>query len=212
MPTPDLPAWQTAPATAMAPAAGVDVWRILPTRQLATPAGNTGAQDKRRIIHAALHDILSRYVGLPAESLHIERTPGGKPFLAQPPGRLSFNLSHCADLALLAVSGRGEVGIDVEGPRHLADVLRVARRALPPDDVAQLERLEGGNRATRFLYLWTRMEARQKAFGQGIFALAVSPDAVTQISFLADATHPACVALALPLATPELRFFDYGPS
>jgi hypothetical protein len=106
--------------------------------------------------------------------------PGGKPRLDLPPPpaplpqaggestTLHFNLTHTGDLALLAVARR-EVGIDVEQHRLVRNAVAIARRMWPPTWAAELEALGEPARSTRFLELWTRFEAQQKACGHGMF-------------------------------------------
>ncbi len=50
----------------------------------------------------------------------------GKPFLLDDP-QLHFNVSHSEDIAVIAVTRVGEVGIDVERQREMADMDDVAR-------------------------------------------------------------------------------------
>ena len=56
------------------------------------------------LTHGALRVILGSYCGRSPETLHFERGPYGKPFLADPSDILTFNLSHCEDLALIVVA------------------------------------------------------------------------------------------------------------
>ncbi len=65
-----------------------------------------------------MRDLLGRYLERPAEMLALSLQPGGKPFLDLP---IKFNLSHCADTALLAVTPTAEVGVDVERLREVGD-------------------------------------------------------------------------------------------
>ena len=119
-----------------------------------------------------MRDLLGRYLERPAEMLALSLQPGGKPFLDLP---IKFNLSHCADTALLAVTPTAEVGVDVERLREVGDPLRLAGRALTADELAQLSDAPSDRQLELFLDLWTRMEARQKAFGRGIFAARIDP-------------------------------------
>jgi phosphopantetheinyl transferase len=104
--------------------------------------------------------------GIPASSWRFERGPHGKPYLKGRRRPWSFNLSHASDLIAIAVSGRVEVGIDVERlrpvpsanlPRHLLSVAE--RRLLSGDPASDSWR--------RFLRIWAMKEAVAKCAGLG---------------------------------------------
>lgn len=194
--------WLTPPRDAALRKGVVDIWRI-PLRPADDPAA------KRRSAHAALRIILGRYLGQAPDALRIEREPDGKPRLADLTTPMEFNLSHCRDLALVAVCAGPAVGIDVERERLIDNPLRLARRALPDDAVALLRALEPADRAACFLRLWTCFEARQKSMGRGIFAAAVAPSAVRSRPFRPGPAHYACIATAAPGGDPTLRFLDF---
>nr|MCU0748416.1 hypothetical protein [Akkermansiaceae bacterium] len=61
-----------------------------------------------------IRTVLGGLLEIPPSEVPIRIDPHGKPQLAAPFDSLHFNLSHCEDLALLAVCGDGPVGIDVE--------------------------------------------------------------------------------------------------
>lgn len=129
-----------------------------------------------------LHEILARYLELPADALRFERNRHGKPRLAAPDGGLAFNLSHSGSLALVAVARR-EVGVDVE---------RI--RAKRPVD---------------FYRRWADREARVKCLGTGLTG-QVPPDAAEPAVQRLDVGpgYAASVALLGP-ATP--RGWTFGP-
>jgi 4'-phosphopantetheinyl transferase len=79
-------------------------------------------RDRRRYIaaRARLRIILARYVGQAPAALQFHYGPHGKPAL----DGISFNLSHSADLALLAVSRGTVVGVDIERVRPIAGAFR----------------------------------------------------------------------------------------
>lgn len=158
----------------------------------------------------ALDDILGRYLGRAAAALRILRHPGGKPYLEAPGAGIEFNLSHCTGMALIAVTRGAALGIDVEARRRIEDPLRLARRLFTADAIALLESLPTGRRDEYFLDLWTRMEARQKALGRGIFAAAADPGRLTSVSFRPAPDHWASLSLSPPDPTVAFRFFDYG--
>lgn len=193
------PDWRIPPAVPTLDEGQVDIWRI----PLDTPA--TAHADA----HQALAVILAAYLGLPPGHLTIARPPGGKPVLEGVDPAIDFNLSHTRGIALLALTGSGQVGVDVEAQRRLDNPLRLARRVLSGDELSVLEGLHGAQRLARFLDLWTRMEARQKALGRGIFADPVDPGSLTCLGLTMDPGLFASVALSPPRGDLHLRYFDY---
>lgn len=197
-----IPEWLPGPATVDTPPTQVDVWRIdLDER----------AESAKACTHDALHEILARYLPDGRQAVVIERSTSGKPCLSNPGFPLRFNLSHCRDLALVAISACCELGIDVERRRSLGDPLRLARRAFSDADVAILESLPPDRQPAGFLDLWTQLEARQKAFGRGVFAAPVDRASVRCITLRPTPHHYACVCGAQPRGALELRFFHFQP-
>lgn len=152
-------------------------------------------KDRRRWIVArgALRLILGRAHGTAPASLRFELGPNGKPSLAGGP---SFNLSHCADLALVAVApSERPVGVDVEYIRSLRDLRSIEERYFSEEEKAFLEAAEAETdrsadaRARAFLTLWTRREAAVKALGLDLQA------ALTSISL---PVFPPAASAALP--------------
>jgi phosphopantetheinyl transferase len=88
--------------------------RMLEPRELAHAARGRPAVRRARLASAvALRIALARRLGRPPETLRVVRTPRGKPSLAEPAG-LHFSLSRCGDVALIALTTLGPVGVDVE--------------------------------------------------------------------------------------------------
>jgi 4'-phosphopantetheinyl transferase len=125
--------------------------------------------------HGALRVILSGYCGKSPETLRFARSSFGKPFLADPPDSIAFNLSHCEDLALIAVSGGRAVGIDVERVRHLQYLDSILNRFFNAEERQYIRSASGDEQFRAFLTLWTRREAAAKALGLNLQA------ALTQI-------------------------------
>ena len=161
---------------------GVDVWTVPLDAPPSTVAGLSRSlsadeaeraarrrfeDDHRRyvIAHGALRLILADYVDAAPGKLRLRRGRHGKPSLADDPD-LRFNLSHSGELALVAVTRRGAVGVDVDRARPGLPIGPFAERFFPPA-VARFVAAAAGpaERAERFLRLWTRKEAVVKAAG-----------------------------------------------
>lgn len=117
-----------------------------------------------------LRETLSGYLGGGPEGICLAEGDWGKPCLAEKAGSraLSFNLSHAADLAVLAVSREREVGVDVERMVEELPFRDVARIFFSPREQAELFGLPTGEQPAAFLRCWTRKEAYLKGCGKGL--------------------------------------------
>ena len=86
----------------------------------------------------------------------------GKPVIVGHPD-IHFNLSHCREAALCAVSSQ-PIGVDVESIHRYSESL--ARYTMNDEEMAQI--LQAENPALVFTQLWTRKEAVVKLTGHGI--------------------------------------------
>jgi 4'-phosphopantetheinyl transferase len=124
--------------------------------------------------HGALRVIIGGYVGADPASLDFVVGEHGKPALRRHDGMaasdIEFNLSHSADLALVAVARARPVGVDLE--RWASDVehLDLAERFFSPAERRALRALAPAPDliASGFFAAWTRKEAYLKAIGYGI--------------------------------------------
>jgi 4'-phosphopantetheinyl transferase len=129
-----------------------------------------------------LRSILSRYRLLPPTAFRFRHGPTGKPHLDGVEPELFFNVSHSAGMALLALTGRGEVGVDVERPRDVKNHVGLARRYFLPQEADGLEALPPEASRRAFFRVWTAKEAILKAAGLGLanalerVQLTVEPD------------------------------------
>jgi phosphopantetheinyl transferase len=117
-------------------------------------------------------------------------------------------VSHSGDLAAVAASRAGPVGIDVEAVRPLRHALALAGRYFEPAAAARVERATGPERDVTFLQHWTRLEAAAKATGRGIAAILAGasdgpPDAALAVGELG--MPPGYVGA---VATARPRFAD----
>ena len=88
----------------------------------------------------------------------------------------------------------------------------MAQRVMSAAECDELSALSGDARLDRFLTLWTRLEARQKAMGLGIFAEAADPTLLSSFSFRPDSTRYASLGVSPLVMDPDLRFIDFGRS
>jgi 4'-phosphopantetheinyl transferase len=113
-----------------------------------------------------LRTLLSRYTGVPAQTLEFAYNGFGKPELAG--SDVCFNLSHSHGIALAAVTRGRAIGVDIERIREEVMRERIAERFFSPAEARALAALPPGQQAQAFFNCWTRKEAWIKARGQGL--------------------------------------------
>jgi 4'-phosphopantetheinyl transferase len=179
--------WPTTPNQVSFAANDVHVWAArldLPSEALARFTGLLSQEEharatrfrferhRNRFIAArgVLRSILATHVGPAPDELQFEYGPNGKPgltgCLAQ--GGLCFNLAHSEDLALIAVTHLGPIGVDLEYVRPMADADELVARFFSVRENARFETLPANQKDAAFFNLWTRKEAWLKATGDGI--------------------------------------------
>jgi 4'-phosphopantetheinyl transferase len=156
---------------------GIEVWLLefdFSARRLAADWSLLSAGEKSRAQHfyqacdcmrfvaarAALRRLLAQRVMESPDTLRIAANEYGKPFLQGHSG-MSFNISHAGGFALIALSSRGEIGVDIEYCRR--DVSGLHAYVLSP-----LERALKLWPDKDFIELWVAKEAVLKALGFGI--------------------------------------------
>jgi 4'-phosphopantetheinyl transferase len=168
-----------------------------------------GARQRWVAARWALREVLGRYLGQEPAAIELQVGVHGKPMLAGDPECLRFNLSHSRDLALIAIAGRQEVGVDVEWIDPLRDVLALARRALDPSEARRVTESPLQEKPTAFHAAWTRREAVAKCLGVGLGV----PLPESGVAVLAIAVDPGfTAAVAVPGGeVPPLRRFAIEP-
>jgi 4'-phosphopantetheinyl transferase len=128
-------------------------------------------RDRRRFVVArgVLRELLGRYLRTPPCQIRFVYNAFGKPALSPEFGsRLKFNLSHSADLALIAIAADADIGVDLEYIRAQPDYAEIARHFFSAAEVDRLNRLPSHLHAQAFLSCWTKKEAYVKACGEGL--------------------------------------------
>jgi hypothetical protein len=127
-----------------------------------------------------LRAVLSGYLGTNPAVVELRRGANGKPALADDSRGPRFNLSHSADLALVAVANR-EVGVDVE---------RIRPR-----------------RSTDFYEGWARHEATVKCLGTGLSGRRPVPEPPVAVRMIdVEVGFVAALALVGEDVPPVRRF------
>jgi 4'-phosphopantetheinyl transferase len=130
--------------------------------------------EKNRFVVArgTLREILGRYLGLRPCDVQICYNIHGKPFLRNSRAwGLQFNLAHSNGLALYALTSMGEIGVDLEWIRHVAEADRFAARFFADEERAVIHGHSGSEKDDALFRIWVRNEAYVKARGRGLSML-----------------------------------------
>lgn len=125
-------------------------------------------QTERYIVcRGAVRQILAGYLETVPQQLTLASGKYGKPQLENHDS-FWFNITHSGDLAVLAVSSIGEVGVDIEQVRQIRGLPRMVDRCLAAVERPDVLRLPSAEQDRQFLRYWTHKEAYLKTFGVGI--------------------------------------------
>lgn len=129
-------------------------------------------RDRRRFVAARGHlrRLLSSRIGLPPSDIELEYGPHGKPRLSRrmPRQELRFSVSRSEDVAVVALSLSGDIGVDIEALRPVPEADAIASLCFSAPDYASYLALPPESRMSGFLERWTRLEALCKAEGCGL--------------------------------------------
>jgi 4'-phosphopantetheinyl transferase len=145
------------------------------------------------LARAALRALLSQYLDIPAAEIALTEDPNGKPRLAQQSCSmpLRFNVAHSDELALVAMSHGGEMGVDVERLRAVSHWEEIAKRYFHDSESDAILSSAHEERAPAFLRCWTAKEAVLKALGVGLSG------ALTSFAVPVDFHDGRCVPLPM---------------
>jgi 4'-phosphopantetheinyl transferase len=139
-------------------------------RERASRSRHPPARHEFIVVRGLLRCILADYLNVPTRRLAFRVGATGKPALAEPRSALPlyFNVSHSHELTLIAVTRRGEVGVDVERLRPFANDQELADRFFSLRESTVLRALPQEQRIEAFFHAWTRKEAFLKASAHGL--------------------------------------------
>ena len=137
----------------------------------------------------SLRGILGRYLRIRPADIKFRYEVNGKPEVVEEQNEpeLRFNVSHSADVAILAVSCNRAVGADIEAIREQPDCLELAKRYFSEREYREMVALSPDERRPAFFACWTRKESFVKACGVGLsyplteFSVSVRADVASAI-------------------------------
>lgn len=110
---------------------------------------------------ALLRNTLESWTGEPAATHRLTTTKQGKPSCIGGP---AVSITHSGDLVACAVTGSGDIGIDLEVPKRDRSTTDIARSYFSSEEASWL----ATQPADRFHMLWVLKEACLKAIGLGL--------------------------------------------
>ena len=127
------------------------------------------AKDKGRFIacRGTLRRVIGDYLGTVPRKIKFAARRYGKPYISAEDLDLRFNVSHSRGIAVIAVSLKREVGVDVEFVDRNFDVFKVAPSLFSAVEVSRLRSLPSRLQTVAFFASWTQREALLKATGDG---------------------------------------------
>ncbi len=155
-------------------------------------------RDQFAISHGAVRQVLGAYLGRDARDVPLDAASGRPPSV---PG-LELSLTHCDELALLAVAV-GPVGVDIEALNRVEprDLRELADTTLSAAELTQFLLTPADQQVRAWLRSWVRKEAVLKSRGVGIGGrppreLDVSLDRVDEVTIVDIDIGPAHVGAA----------------
>jgi 4'-phosphopantetheinyl transferase len=129
-------------------------------------------QDRRRFVvtRGQLRRVLASKLGISPSDVELEYGRLGKPHLSHrmPARDLRFSVSRSADVAVMALSTRQEVGVDIEAVLPVPEADEIAALCFSASEYESYTALGPEDRLEGFLRRWTRLEAISKALGCGL--------------------------------------------
>lgn len=183
--------------------AEIEAWSVLSAEERAR--ADRLRQDRDRAVfvrtRARLRQVLAGYLAIDAVDVAIGAGPEGKPEVVESdnPGWPRFNVSHSGSVALIAVTGRKEVGVDVERVRADIAWQDVAHAFFSPAEVAAIERVAQARRRRAFFDCWVRKEAYLKGLGTGL--RRATDDFQVPLGNAGGVVHDSARGTAAPMPT-----------
>jgi len=145
-------------------------WGLLSEEETGRARRFVFPRDRDRYVraHAVLRRVLGGVCGMAPETLRFRKGAHGKPQLKSAPAAepVEFNLSHSADIAVVAIARKYTLGIDVERVRPIDR--EIAEHHFSPRELRTLQDLDPEDWLRGFFRCWTAKEALLKGEGLGL--------------------------------------------
>lgn len=125
-------------------------------------------QNQFLMYRCALRHILAAYYRIAPQNLVISYNRYGKPYLSDNRLNLEFNLSHSSDMAILAITQKNAIGVDIEQIKPFDNVENLVNRYFSMAEQKLFHLIPSKKKLESFYEIWTRKEAYIKAIGKGL--------------------------------------------
>ena len=178
--------WKTPPSSVQLSPEAIHLWRVdldsiaIANSPKETPLSNDEVaraarfhfeRDRNRFAETriALRKILSAYIPLKAHEIKFDYQQNGKPEISdsQNCNCIRFNVSHSGNFAIIGVTLKCGIGVDVEKYRKM-EFLEIAQRYFSAREYSELQAIPAQDLQRYFFSCWTRKEALLKGLGEGI--------------------------------------------
>jgi 4'-phosphopantetheinyl transferase len=188
------PSWISDSATLENWTSWLDVQEIARLRKLQNPVH----RHRFLVSHALARAVIGNRLQCPPESIVFGCLSQGKPFVSLPQAQhyCHFNLTHTHEMAAIALSSHGPVGIDVEWLERRGPEVGLAQRFFTENEYQDILKQPESEQHRRLLSYWTLKEAYIKAEGWGLsvgldsFEFALSPNAEPRLHICKPAATP----------------------
>lgn len=129
-------------------------------------------RDRRRFVatRGQLRRVLASKLGISPSEVELEYGRLGKPHLSlrMSARDLRFSVSRAGDVAVVALSTKQDVGVDIEAVLPVPEADEIATLCFSASEYGSYTALGREDRLQGFLGRWTRLEAISKAIGCGL--------------------------------------------
>ena len=122
------------------------------------------------VARGLLRKILGQYANSPPDVLKFSYNIYGKPFLTQNGTQsvFDFNISHSHNVALLGITRKSQIGVDVEKLNPDIAIPQIAESYFSKKEASLFRSLPKNKKVEGFFKCWTCKEAYIKAKGKGL--------------------------------------------
>jgi len=179
--------WKKPPETISLSSSHVDIWLCaldLPENEVAAYYEILSVKEQHRanqfivpqkrnqfiISRGMLRHKLAQMLEDKPNKLSFTYNTHGKPCLLQKNThqKISFNISHSHNLALIAITLDHEIGVDIEKINHKTDHSALVKRFFSSAEAEQFKTFSKDSQPRAFFAGWTRKEAFIKGVGKGV--------------------------------------------
>ena len=146
----------------------------------------------------ALRHILSQYCNIEPQSINFNYNNYQKPYLEPNNYNLQFNMSNSNKMAVLAITQKDLIGVDIEYLKPIDDIINIAHNFFSETEFKTLAEVPITQQLKAFYTIWTRKEALVKASGEGLsaypvdtFNVAFLPTEPIKLIDINNSTHEA---------------------